>query len=85
LKPKVTIHVDAPTAAVIVLQQLDTRSFKEISGTVEYDFDFVVYKKGSKRIYASSTYNTFGSRSRNAEVDLEAGDYVVHVSKFLFP
>ncbi|PVF93390.1 cysteine proteinase [Serendipita vermifera] len=74
-----TIHVDAPTPAVIVLQQLDTRSFQEISGTVSYDFDFVVFKKGSKRVYASSAYNFFGTRSRNAELNLEAGDYVVHV------
>ncbi|CAG8710970.1 2976_t:CDS:2, partial [Acaulospora colombiana] len=62
----------------IVLQQLDRRSFREISSTIKYDFDFVVFKKGSKRVYAKSAYNFFGNRSRNAEVDLEPGDYVVH-------
>jgi hypothetical protein len=75
----VTIHVDDFTPAIIVLQQLDRRSFREVSSTMQYDFDFVVFKKGSKRVYAKSAYNFFGNRSRNAEVDLEPGDYVVHV------
>ncbi|PVF93386.1 cysteine proteinase [Serendipita vermifera] len=74
-----TIHVDNHTPAVIVLQQLDRRSFREISSTLQYNFDFVVFKKGSKKVYAKSAYNFFGNRSRNAEVDLEPGDYVVHV------
>jgi hypothetical protein len=66
---------------VIVLQQVDNRYFNEISGSVEYDFEFVVFKKGSKEEYASSTRIMHGSRSRNVEVHLEAGDYVAHVSR----
>lgn len=65
---------------MIVLQQVDKRYFDEISGYVAYDFEFVVFKKGSKEEYASSTRIKRWSRSRNVEVHLEAGDYVVHVS-----
>jgi hypothetical protein len=63
-----------------VLQQVDKRYFDEISGYVAYDFEFVFFKKGSKEEYASSTRIKRWSRSRNVEVHLEAGDYVVHVS-----
>jgi hypothetical protein len=64
---------------VIVLQQVDKRYFDEISGSVAYDFEFVVFKKGSKEEYASSTRIKRQNRSINVEVHLEAGDYVVHV------
>jgi hypothetical protein len=64
-----------------VLQQVDKRYFDEVSGSVSYDFEFVVFKKGSKEEYASSTRITRWCRSRNVEVHLEAGDYVVHVSQ----
>ncbi|PVF93387.1 cysteine proteinase [Serendipita vermifera] len=74
-----TIHVNGRTPAIIALQQLDRRSFRELSSTMQYDFDFVIFKKGLKRVYAKSTYELFGNRSRNVEVDLEPGDYVVHV------
>jgi hypothetical protein len=74
--------VDEATPAVIVLQQLDTRSFREISSSMEYTFDFIVFKKGSKRVYAASGYSFSGMRSKNCEVELDAGDYVVHVRPF---
>ncbi|KAG9054724.1 hypothetical protein FS842_004317 [Serendipita sp. 407] len=74
-----TIKVPEDTPAVIVLQQLDTRYFQEISGYLRYSFEFVVFKKGSKEEYASSGGPARYTRSQSTEVHLEAGEYVVHV------
>ncbi|KAG8833691.1 hypothetical protein FRC17_010223 [Serendipita sp. 399] len=74
-----TIKVPTDTPAVIVLQQLDTRYFQEISGYLRYSFEFVVFKRGSKEEYASSGGPARHTRSRSTEVHLEAGEYVVHV------
>jgi hypothetical protein len=64
-----------------VLQQVDARYFDEVSGFMEFNFDFVIFKKGSNEEYASSMGGMNWCRSRSIEVDLEAGEYVVHVSK----
>jgi hypothetical protein len=63
-----------------VLQQVDDRYFDEISGYLQYDFEFAVFKHGATEVYASSNNTDRWSRSQNCEVDLEAGQYVVHVS-----
>ncbi|KAJ7607933.1 hypothetical protein FB45DRAFT_1039995 [Roridomyces roridus] len=77
-----TISLPAPTKAVIVLSKLrvDERYFSEMSGNSCWMFDFVVFKKGKKDIVAESEPGRMFLRSVNAEVDLEAGEYVVHVS-----
>lgn len=74
-----TISVPQATPAVIVLQKVDTRSFKDIAGHLLYDFDFVIFKKGQKEIYATSFRKGKWRRSQSTEVDFEAGDYIVHV------
>jgi hypothetical protein len=76
----VTISLPAPTRTIIVLSKLDERYFNEISGRSAWSFDFVLFKKGEKVALHSSYHARFGSRSVNLEADLEAGDYVVHVS-----
>lgn len=40
--------------------------------------DFKLFKKGEKRVLVNSSHSTFFGRSVNAELDLEAGEYVVH-------
>ncbi|KIM33740.1 hypothetical protein M408DRAFT_325348 [Serendipita vermifera MAFF 305830] len=75
-----TISVPEDTPAVIVLQQADDRYFQEISGFLQYDYDFVVFKKGSTEVYATSNNSERWNRSQNCELRLEAGEYVVHVS-----
>lgn len=65
---------------MIVLQQVDDRYFSEISGYLQYDFDFAVFKQGTTEVYASSYNTDRWCRSQNCEVNLEAGHYVVHVS-----
>jgi hypothetical protein len=42
-------------------------------------FDFVLFKKDDKEPIGSSQHSRFYSRSVNLEVDLAAGEYVVHV------
>lgn len=41
----VTIKVDKPTPAVIVLAQLDGRYFEEFSGEYRWSLDFIVFSK----------------------------------------
>ncbi|KIK66127.1 hypothetical protein GYMLUDRAFT_257995 [Collybiopsis luxurians FD-317 M1] len=74
-----TFSLPKPSAAMIVLSQLDTRFFEEISGRYFWTFDFVVFRKGEKDYLAHSAPSRLWCRSVNLELDLEAGDYVVHV------
>ncbi|KAG7093328.1 hypothetical protein E1B28_007008 [Marasmius oreades] len=77
----VSFSFSLPTAskAVIVLSQLDDRYFLEISGRCNWTFDFILFKKGERHHIAASSTSRLLTRSVNLEVDLEAGDYVVHV------
>ncbi|KAF8316151.1 cysteine proteinase [Clavulina sp. PMI_390] len=77
----VSFTFSMPTAskAVIVLAQLDTRFFNEVSGSSQYQLDFKVFKRGEKKIVVNSSSSVLFGRSVNAEVDLEEGEYVVHV------
>ncbi|KAF5372175.1 hypothetical protein D9758_005084 [Tetrapyrgos nigripes] len=74
-----TFSVSQPTLAVIVLSQIDNRYFNNISGRSHWQFDFVVFKKDQKEIVAESSHSRLYARSVNLEINLEAGDYVVHV------
>lgn len=65
--------------AIIVLSQLDDRYFSDLSGYSKFTLDFKLFKKGDKRVLANSSHSTFFRRSVNAELDLDAGEYVVHV------
>ncbi|KAJ7753130.1 cysteine proteinase [Mycena maculata] len=74
-----TISLPAPTKTVIVLSKLDERYFTDISGNSCWTFEFVVFQKGCKDIIAESSVTRFFLRSVNVELELEQGDYVVHV------
>ncbi len=80
----VTISVPEATPAVIVLSQLDGRYFDAISGRSFWTLEFVVFKKGEKQIFAESSSARLYTRSVNVEVNLDPGDYVVHV-RLLYP
>jgi hypothetical protein len=64
---------------IVVLSQMDTRYFREISGRSFWTLDFKLFKKGEPDLLASSSHSTFFRRNVNCELDLDAGDYVVHV------
>lgn len=65
---------------IIVLAQLDDRYYRSISGLSDWSLDFKLFKKGETTLLASSSHSTFYRRSVNAELELEEGEYVVHVS-----
>ncbi|KAK7018181.1 cysteine proteinase [Favolaschia claudopus] len=75
----VTIKIPQKTSAIIVLSQLDARSFKRISSPFEWMFDFKVFKRGHNLPLGESAQNRFFSRSVNLELVLGEGDYIVHV------
>lgn len=74
-----TISVPEATPAVIVLRQLDTRYFRDISCSLLYTMEFVLFRKGSNEPLAVSPRAHAIDRSQSVEVDLKAGEYVVHV------
>ncbi|CAE6502868.1 unnamed protein product [Rhizoctonia solani] len=76
-----TFSVTENSPATIVLSQLNSRCFEEISGYNDWSLDFVVYRKGasSEEHYTRSYHNWFWQRGASAELEnLEAGDYVLH-------
>ncbi|GLB43254.1 putative peptidase C2 family protein [Lyophyllum shimeji] len=77
----VSFTISLPTAseAVIVLSKLDERYFQPISGRCRWSFDFVIFRKAETQPIVTSSPSLPYSRSVNAEIFLEAGDYVVHV------
>lgn len=79
-KTLVTITLPAASPAVIVLSKLDERYFRPISGASDWTFDFLVFRKGETRPVTTSSSSIPYSRSVNAEVHLEAGEYVLHAS-----
>ena len=75
----VTINISSPTPAVIVLAQVDTRSFAEIAGPYRWSLEFALYKKGESEPIGRSVHDRLYGRSVQMELDLAEGDYVVHV------
>ncbi|KAJ6606943.1 hypothetical protein B0H10DRAFT_2073937, partial [Mycena sp. CBHHK59/15] len=74
-----TITLPKPSFTIIVLSQLDSRYFNDISGRSYWSFDFLLFKRGQTDPLAMSSQPRFYSRSVNLELNLDAGDYVVHV------
>ncbi|KAG5643371.1 hypothetical protein DXG03_001019 [Asterophora parasitica] len=74
-----TISLPIASDAVIVLSKLDERYFGPISGRSKWSLDFVVFRQGEVKPVISSSPSLLSSRSVNAEVHLEAGEYIVHV------
>lgn len=75
----VTFTMPAASPAIITLAQLDDRYFSELAGSSRFTLDFKLFKRGEQKVLVNSSRATFYGRSVNAEIDLEEGDYVVHV------
>lgn len=75
----VTIFLSRPSYAVIVLSQLDDRYFRGLQGRFLWSFDFLLFKKGDTEAEGTSSQGRTHMRSVNLEMDLEAGEYVLHV------
>ncbi|KAF9461075.1 cysteine proteinase [Collybia nuda] len=74
-----TINIPKVTRTVIVLSRLDDRYFRDLAGSSDWSFNFILYKKGDPEEIMESQKLYFGLRSVNIELELDAGDYVVHV------
>ncbi|EJU01594.1 cysteine proteinase [Dacryopinax primogenitus] len=72
-----TMPKSGPT--IVVLTQLDTRYFRELAPWTRWSFDFALFKRGEKDVVAVSHHAAIWTRSVNIELDLEEGEYVVHV------
>ena len=67
------------TNSILVLSQLDTKYFKDLTGKADWSLDFILYRVGEKEPIAEVPHSEFNLRSVNLEVELEAGDYVAYV------
>ncbi|KAB5589397.1 hypothetical protein CTheo_7164 [Ceratobasidium theobromae] len=76
-----TISTEEVTQAIIVLSRIDHRAFSYLTGCYVWALDFSVFRKGgeNEEPLASSSQTGFWYRSVNLEIDLEPGEYVVHV------
>ena len=70
------------TSAVIVLSKLDDRYFEDLSGQYWWNFNFILFKTGESDVLAESSHARLWSRSVNVELELDAGDYVLHVCRY---
>jgi hypothetical protein len=76
----VTLSLEKPTSTVIVLALLDDRYYRGINGRSNWSFDFVLFKRGEPEPLAESSSPRPLARSGNLDIDLAAGEYVIHVS-----
>ncbi|KAJ8509367.1 hypothetical protein ONZ45_g8452 [Pleurotus djamor] len=74
-----TFTIPKGTSTIVVLSKLDDRYFKDISGFFQWSFDFILFRAGDSEVLAESSRTRLWSRSVSVELELEAGDYVVHV------
>ncbi|KAG6830584.1 hypothetical protein H0H87_007581 [Tephrocybe sp. NHM501043] len=74
-----TISLPEASHATIVLSKLDERYWQAMAGRAMWSFDFLLYRKGESEPLTASSSSIPYSRSVNAELFLEAGEYVVHV------
>jgi hypothetical protein len=81
-----TVNFSLPVAspAIIVLSKYDVRYFKDIQGPCIWHLDFILAREGETEPLAESSYSFFYTRSVNVELTLEAGNYIVLVSKNSF-
>jgi len=75
----VTFTLPSRTPVIIVLSKLDDRYARGLLDRMRFSLDFQVYKKGGIEPIVASNHSIFNLRSVNAEADLDAGEYVVHV------
>ncbi|KAF7976604.1 hypothetical protein HWV62_6102 [Athelia sp. TMB] len=74
-----TFTVPKRTDAVIALSQSDTRFYSTVQSAALWSFDFKLFKKGSQRVLGSSSYSYGLTRSSTLSIELQPGEYVVHV------
>ncbi|KDQ53933.1 hypothetical protein JAAARDRAFT_38908 [Jaapia argillacea MUCL 33604] len=74
-----TFSIPKASPTVIVLAKLNDRHFQDVTSCYHWFVDFRLFKKGEKEHIGTSAHGYYYRRSVNLEIDLDAGDYVVHV------
>ncbi|KZT25899.1 cysteine proteinase [Neolentinus lepideus HHB14362 ss-1] len=74
-----TVSIPESTPAVVAVSKLDQRHFSRISGGYDHSFDFLIFKRGEQEPISRSSHDQLWRRTVTTEVELEAGEYVVHV------
>jgi len=74
-----TFTLPKRSLAIVVLSQIDSRYFKEISGTSCWTLDFTLVKRGEATPIAESASTLLYARSVNLEMELDEGEYNVYV------
>ena len=75
----VCFSIPKTTETILVLAQSDKRFYSAVSSSSTWQFDFKLFKRGETDALASSAYSGAMRRSRKLAIDLEPGDYIVHV------
>ncbi|KAF8993311.1 hypothetical protein BDQ17DRAFT_1546123 [Cyathus striatus] len=74
-----SISIPSPSLSIIVLSELDNRYFRSHIGVFEWAFDFILFRRGDPEPIGESSPGEFHTRSVNLEMNLEPGDYVIHI------
>ena len=65
------------------MSQSDDRFYKSLASSSIWSFDYKLFKAGESTPIASSDFSYFLNRSNTLRIELEAGDYIVHVRQIL--
>ena len=75
----VTFSLPAASETILVLSQSDDRFYGALSGASDWSIDFKLFKRGEDEALGSMTFSYAVRRSGTLRMDLEEGEYVVHV------
>lgn len=74
-----TFTLATKSPVVLVLSQPDDRYFMGLEGRYRFDLHFRLYKEGEDTYIVRSMLGTGSGRSCSAELELEPGNYSVHI------
>lgn len=64
---------------ILIMSQSDDRFYKSLASSSIWSFNYMLFKAGVSTPIASSHFSYFLNRSNTLRMELEEGDYVVHV------
>jgi hypothetical protein len=74
-----TFTIPKSTPVVMALSRTNKRAFADLDGPYLWTFDFKLFRRGEPQPLASSRHDVYWERSVPLEIDLDPGEYVVHV------
>ncbi|KZP03453.1 cysteine proteinase, partial [Athelia psychrophila] len=74
-----TFTIPKRTDAIIVLSQSDIRFYDAMRSASSWTFDFKLFMKDSAQVLGSSNYSMQLPRTVTLSIELQPGDYFVHV------